>query len=100
DVGDLARFESADLIGKSENLCRIECNGLQRFVVGKAVGNRVGRVLAEAAGEGVVEASDCEANAGFVKLGGLREENVVGIVFLGRFGEHGPQNAGDVLGVE
>lgn len=100
DIGDLAGFESANLVGQTQNLCRIERDGFQSIVVGKAVGGGVGGVLAEAAGERIVEAAHGELDAGLGELGRLAQQAIVGVVFFQRESKSRTQNNRNIFGTK
>src|ERR1700730_10015281 len=74
DVGDFAGFDGAHLIGYAKNLGGIDGDGFEGFVVGEAVGDGVGGLLAEAAGEGIVKAAEGKFYSGGGQFGRLREK--------------------------
>src|SRR5215470_17248314 len=64
------------------------------------MGDGVGRVLAEAPGEGVIEAGNGDLDAGGDEFGWLRQQAVVGVVIVSGIGEHGAKNYRDVFGAQ
>ena len=97
DVGDFPAFQRADSFGQTENLRGVKRDGLERFVVGQAVGDGVGGLLAEPPGERIVEAAERKFDACGGKFGGLGEQAIVGIIFVERLGQRGRKITGMFL---
>ena len=68
DVGDFACLECAETVGQAKNLRRVEGDGFQAFVVGEAVGDRIGGVLAETPRSGVIKAAKGNFDTGSGQL--------------------------------
>src|SRR5882724_1283080 len=92
NVGGFSGFKRAYLVGKTQNLRRVEGYSSERFVVWQTVSNGASCVLAKAPRERVVETGDGEFHAGFREFGRLGEQAIVGIVFLTGQREHRPQD--------
>src|SRR5262245_26326527 len=99
-VGELAGFESADLVCQPQNLRGIEGNRFEGIVLREAMGRGIGRVLAETARKRIIKAAKGEFDAGLSELSGLAEQTIVRIVFVRGQREHGPQNDRHVFGAE
>src|SRR6202048_3622449 len=97
DVGDFAALKRTNLISETKNLGGIESDGFQRFVVGKAVGDGICGLLAEAPRKGIIEAAEGEFYAGGRELRRLREQAVVRIIFFAGQLQCGTKNDGNAF---
>src|SRR5260221_5185583 len=97
DVCDFADLERADLIGEAKHLRRIERDGFETVFGRKAIGDGVCSVLAEAAGEGIVEAGEGDFHSGGDEFGGGGEQAIVGVIFITRFCENGTEYDRDIF---
>ena len=97
EIGGFAGFHRAKLRVEPKHLCGIERDRLEPLFIRQAVRHGVGCILAETPREAVVKAAEGDFDAGRAQLFRLRQQAVVGVIFLEGFGESWFQDDGDAF---